>query len=225
MKKRSVIIVLVLILLIVAGSLCFYLKMKDDKETLLSAEFAYTNIYVDTKALLDKINEQHYSTSDEAYFKTNFILGQIDLKALKKNVEKCLLDNGISYERVEEKELIKKCGKPFIEQIFKLAKESPLDEDKLIEAIIGENLAQLPLNAYDMMTELGFSEAAAAMAPIIAYTRVDVYGCIKNAKKCMSDNEAGGSKATVGECLKTCYLDYTTSFGNVLIDYEFNHIK
>lgn len=225
MKKWSIIVILLFLLAIIASFSYFYIGTKDDKETLLSAEYAYTTIFIDTKILLDSINEQTYNNPDEASFKTSFIFGQIDLKSLKKIVEKCLLDNGISYERTEDEELINKCGKPFIEQVLNLAKESSLDEDKMIEALIAYNLAQMPLKAYNIMTELDFSEIAVAMAPIIAYTRVDVYGCIKKAKNCMRDEKADGSKATVGECLKVCYSDYITSFDSVLRDYEYSPIK
>lgn len=225
MKKRGVIIALVLILFVVASFICFYLKKESDKQAILSAEYAYTTIFIDAKILLDNINEQNYSNPDEAHFKTDFILGQIDLKTWKKDIEKCLLDNGISYDRVEEEELINKCEKPFIEQIINLAKESPLDEDKIIEALIAHDLAQMPIKSSNKMTELGFSEAAVAMAPIIAYTRVDIYGCIKKAKNCMYDDKSDGSKAILDECLRICYSDYINVFNSVLREYEYSTIK
>lgn len=223
MKKRIVMVILALA--ICAGGLYLYMKSKHDKDALLSAEYVYANMFAEVTVMLNNINEAGYQNVEEARFKTNFVLGQIDMKDLKKSVEKCLLDNGISYDRTEDEDLINKCNKPFFEKIAKFALKTSLDEDKLIEAVAAHDLARLPQEAHNMLKDEGFSVGAVQMAPIIAYTRFDVYECVKAIAHCFNNDEDDGEKVSIIQCSRPCYSDYADYLLDVLEDYEYSIVR
>lgn len=233
--KKGILFASAVVLLIGAVAGFLYCNLKNananvnrdnnKEEALLSAEYAYALIFLKANITLNNINEKLYENQDQARFKTNFLLGQIDLKPMKKDVEKCLVDNGISYERTEDEELLEKCEQPFFEQVLGVSKDFSLSEEKMAEALFSHHLAQLPLKTNLDLEEKGYSEAAVTMAPLIAYTRIDVHECVEKAVSCFKQDKADGKDVTLDYCLQPCNAEYARALESVLKDYEYSVVR
>lgn len=210
------------VLLLIAAVSFSYLKISKDKENLLSAEYVYANIFLITNGLILEKYEETYGSADLAKFKTNYAFSHIDLITMKEDVVRCLLDNGISYERTEDPDLEIACGKTFVEKITSQALSLSLNDDNLAQALIAHTLAQYPQKAKTSLEEEGFSEGGIYMAPIIAYTRLNVYECVKTATNEFLNSDEEQNKPTISDVLDNCHKEYLGLVQEVVKDYEYS---
>lgn len=211
---------LLVVLLCYTNTLSFA-ETVEEKGARLNAEIIYNSVHNRLVSTFMEVYGKEGLKPEEAQMITSYSLSKIDVLALRKEFEECLYASGLSSGKIEEKsDEIEQCEADYVEKIFD--EVSLLEEIDMSEAMLSYGVTLFPSLIINNLIESGYLEKDVEPIVVTAFGRLDLNGCVKDAKACLDEDS---SEESLQKCLQDCSQKYLSLVGDVISDYSIETIS